>query len=517
MKVLLMHPKDDFKVDRELPPQSDDLVEDLGLSRLFATMAGGDKLVHAVAKAAVLSPLADPDEIIWRQRAFADCSAHPELAQDLFSLATEAIEAHKKLTFWGVNRSPESLLYVSVQALEMFLGYLASVRRLAEAHDHEMVSPAFSRLRAMLLSELDDAYLDLARSHLNELKLTGGLEMSSQLGRANKATGYVLHRATSRGFRERLANRGQAGYSFTVGDRDDNEMRALAELVGRGINIAANATAQSVDHILGFFNALRTELAFYIGCLTLQAALRANGEPTCTPLPLPAAVPGVHAEGLYDPCLSLAIGGRTVGNDVRAEGKTLVVVTGANRGGKSTFLRSAGLAQLMMQCGMPVAASSYAAGVCPAVFTHFKRNEDPAMEGGKLDEELARMSVTVSRITPGCLLLCNEPFGSTNEREGSDIGRQVFLSLSSANVKVIVVTHLFDLAESLYNRALGHALFLRAPRQATAQPFKLVEGPPEPTAYGEDVYERVFGVRPADVVRAADAVRASSNGRSGWA
>jgi hypothetical protein len=340
MKVLLMHPNEDFKVDCALPPQSDDLVEDLGLSTLFGVMASGDRLALAVAKAAVLSPLAHPDEIIWRQQALADCSAHPELAKKLYSLATEAIEGHKKLTFWGVNRSPESLRYMSVQALEMFLDHLIRLRRLAEAHDHEMASPAFSRLRTMLLSELDDAYLDLVGSHLNELKLTRGLVMSSQLGRANKGTDYVLHRAPARGFRERLANRGQASYSFTVPDRDDNGLRALAELVARGINIAANAMAQSVDHILGFFNSLRTELAFYIGCLNLQAALRAKGEPTCMPVPLPAERPGLRAEGLYDPCLSLAMAGRTVGNDVRTEGKTLVVVTGANRGGKSTFLRS---------------------------------------------------------------------------------------------------------------------------------------------------------------------------------
>jgi hypothetical protein len=507
MRALLMHPDEDFKVDRELPPQSDDLVEDLGLGTLFAVMAGGDTFVLAAAKAAVLSPLAGLDGIIWRQQAFADCSAHPELPKSLYSLATDAIEGHKKLTFWGVNRSPESLRYVSVQTLEMFLGQLTSLRRLAEAHGQEMVSPAFSRLRSMLLSELDDAYLDLARSHLGELKLTGGLTMSAQLGRGNKGTGYTLHRTPTRGFRERLANRGDASFSFTVAGHDDNEMRALAELVGRGTNIAANAMAQSVDHILGFFNSLRGELAFYIGCLNLQAALSAKGEPTCTPVPLPAQRPGLDAVGLYDPCLSLDTAGRTVGNDVDAAGKALVVVTGANRGGKSTFLRSTGLAQLMMQCGMPVAATSFAAGICPGVFTHFKRNEDPAMKGGKLDEELARMSVTVSRITPGCLLLCNEPFGSTNEREGSDIGRQVFLSLTSAGVKVILVTHLFDLAASLYDRGLGHALFLRAPRQATTQQFKLAQGPPEPTAYGEDVYERVFGARPADVVRALSSDR----------
>jgi uncharacterized protein YbjT (DUF2867 family) len=86
---------------------------------------------------------------------------------------------------------------------------------------------------------------------------------------------------------------------------------------------------------------------------------------------------------------------------------------------------------------------------------------------------------------------------STNEREGSDIGRQVFLPLTGAGVKVFVVTHLFDLADSLHERGADNTLFLRAPRQAGAPPFKLVEGAPEPTAYGEDVYRRVFGESPA--------------------
>ena len=65
------------------------------------------------------------------------------------------------------------------------------------------------------------------------------------------------------------------------------------------------------------------------------------------------------------------------------------MITGANQGGKSTFLRSVGLAQLMMQCGMFVAAESLRASVGQRLFTHYKREEDAAMESGKLDEELA--------------------------------------------------------------------------------------------------------------------------------
>ena len=51
-----MHPSEDFELDRELPPESDGLVEDLDLSTLFEAMARGDKFLLAVGKAAVLSP-----------------------------------------------------------------------------------------------------------------------------------------------------------------------------------------------------------------------------------------------------------------------------------------------------------------------------------------------------------------------------------------------------------------------------------------------------------------------------
>ena len=90
--------------------------------------------------------------------------------------------------------------------------------------------------------------------------------------------------------------------------------------------------------------------------------------------------PMLTSQGLYDLCLSLSMEDRVVGNDVTGAGKRLVMITGANRGGKSTFLRSIGLAQLMMQCGMFVPAESFRASVCHGIFTHFKREEDAEHE-----------------------------------------------------------------------------------------------------------------------------------------
>ena len=78
---------------------------------------------------------------------------------------------------------------------------------------------------------------------------------------------------------------------------------------------------------------------------------------------------------------------------------------------------------------MFVGAESLRVNVCDGMFTHYKREEDETMESGKLDEELARMSEIADHISAGCMLLCNESFAATNEREGSQIARQVVTAM----------------------------------------------------------------------------------------
>jgi DNA mismatch repair ATPase MutS len=116
------------------------------------------------------------------------------------------------------------------------------------------------------------------------------------------------------------------------------------------------------------------------------------------------------------------------------------------------------------------------------------------MKSGKLDEELSRMSEIIDHIGPNCILLCNESFSSTNEREGSEIARQIIRAVSEAGIKVFLVTHLFDLAQGFYYQKTDTALFLRAERQIDGRrTFRVVEGEPLPTSYGEDLYKRIFG------------------------
>lgn len=493
MKSLLLFADRDFDLDQDLPPQAEMLIQDLELETLFTAMARGDAYLHDVARHAMLLSLDEPQAICYRQRVLADCLAQSVLVHDLYTTAVEAIEAeHKVWGLWG-RQSPNTVLHRAVNVLEIFVSFLRRIRTLADSAAGRFHSDGFVRFFAMLTRELDDDYLQTVEAHLKTLDFPHGVLISARLGEGQKGTSYVLHRPPAPHWRDRLALRGHTGYSFQIDERDESGFRALEALRGRGVNLVANALAQSTDHILSFFTMVRAELAFYIGCLNLHETLHAKNEPLCFPEPIAEQQPILTASALYDVCLALRIQERVVGNALRAEGKSLVMITGANQGGKSTFLRSIGVAYLMMQCGLFVPAQEFRASVSDGLYTHFRREEDASLTSGKFDEELHRMSTIVDLVTPNSILLCNESFAATNEREGSEIARQVIRALMEGGIRIFFVTHLFDLAHGLSQQSSSAALFLRAEREPGGRrPFHIREGAPLPTSYGQDSYASIF-------------------------
>jgi hypothetical protein len=512
MKAYLMYRDRDFDLQGSPPPHDAALAQDLELDTLLAAMAAGDPFLLDVARKAVLTSLDEPGAILYRQRVLADCLDRSSIVREMYATSEEAFQREPGV--WGILRPsrPDGVLYFSVENLQRFMDLLKRLRRIAETHGAQFQSEGFKRLFAMLAKELDDEYLAIVEDHLRRLKFRGGVLLSAELDKGNKGTRHVLHtRSASQRWSERLKAwtsellfGDRSGYVYELDDRDDAGFKALGEMKSRGIALVARALAQSTDHILDFFGMLRLELGFFVGCLNLRDRLAAKGEPICFPVPVASGKAVLSARGLYDPCLSLSVEQRVVGNDVGADGKMLVMMTGASRGGKSTLLRSIGLAQLMMQCGMFVPAQSFRANVCDGVFTHFKREEDASMKSGKLDEELSRMSSIVDDLSPNSIVLLNESFASTNEREGSEIARQIVRALLERGIKVFYVTHLFDLAQGFHRAKMDAALFLRAERLADGRrTFRLVEGEPLPTSHAEDLYRRVFGIVP---VRRRDGV-----------
>lgn len=502
MKVLLMFRDRDFALEEGVPANAQELTQDLELETLFRAAAADDDFLLRVARSAVLASLTNREAILYRQGVLADCLECPDVVRELYALAVDAIERENRIWGWFSLSSPDSLLHRSVEALGLFFRALERLRKLADEHSSKFRSEGFRRFFAMIAQELDDTYLQTVKGHLVRLEFRGGVLMSVDLGGDFRGANYILHSLDLKKLNwfeqvqewvGQITHKNGSGLSFEVDPRDEAGFRALEILRTEGITNVALALAQSSDHILSFFKALQLELGFYIGCLNLREKLAAKQEPFCIPTPLPEKEEVLRSKGIYDVCLSLNMAERVVGNDIAGENKALVVITGANRGGKSTLLRSLGLAQLMMQCGMFVPAQEFEANVCQGAFTHFKREEDASMKSGKLDEELSRMSAIVERIQPGSMLLLNESFASTNEREGSEIARQIVRALLEKKVKILYVTHMFDLADGFYRQRMESALFLRAERlEDGTRTFRLLEGPPERTSYGEDLFRRIF-------------------------
>ena len=497
MKAFLMYPDADFDVARPAPWNEAALTQDLGLDVLVQAMARGDQFLAAVAKQALLASTTEPDIIRYRQAILRDSLQCGDVVLEIYNLAVDAIERERKEYFGILSNYPGAILARSLTVMGMLKERLATLRRLVDLQGDRFESDGFRRLFAVLREELDPAFFEQVGEHLERLRFRHGVFISAELGHGLKGTHYVLRRLSEGrwSWLRRLFTQGdERAFTVYIHPRDETGARCLGELRDRGINLVANALAQSVDHVVSFFRMLRTELAFYLACVNLQGELKRRGAATCFPDPAPLGERRFSCRGLYDVGLALSQERKLVGNDVNADNRLLVIVTGANQGGKSTFLRSVGLAQLMMQCGMFVPAEAFCADVVDGVLTHFKRQEDAALKSGKFDEELNRMSAIVDHLTPHALVLCNESFAATNEREGSEVARQVVRALIDPHKKVFFVTHLYDFAHSFHERARPDTLFLRADRQPDGRrTFKLIEGGPLRTSFGQDLYDRIFG------------------------
>ncbi|MGC8509029.1 MAG: MutS-related protein, partial [Thiomonas sp.] len=490
MKAHLLFPDRDFDPKADAPSQWPEVAQDLEVNTLLTAMAHEDAFLRDVATRMLMAACGAGDArvISHRQGALRDVLDHPEEVRALYALVVEAIDSRKKHLF-GLGlfgRYPSFNLRGAVELLQTFVQYLRRLRQQADTLIGSFRSEAFGALFASLQRDISDAYFDQVQEHLETLRFRHGELFSVSLGPGNAGRDYVLHAGNGSrpGWLARLLHKAPPEFTFRLPDRDEAGAQALSELVDRGLNDVANAMAQATDHVLSFFELLRAELGFYVACLNLHQRLTALGVALCMPAHHPQGAQRLSAQGLCDPTLALTLQRAPVCNALAADGKSLVAVTGANQGGKSTFLRSVGLAQLMLHAGMFVAAQSYVGELASGVFTHYKREEDAGLRGGKLDEELDRMRAIAQRIRPGALWLSNESFASTNAREGSELLLQVVDALRQRGIKVALVTHLFDAARRLRAQDPDRVCMLRAQRRDDgSRSFRLEPREPLQTSF----------------------------------
>lgn len=525
MNVFLLYPEKEW-VHPVTYFDKEEIVQDLNLTVLFRTAGsilleetkerphGGserDNFVVDTMKKVMLVPLADEREVKYRQGLVREAIENYSLMSALYSTSCAAAAelerfAAVKKEKWYRNGDNDKnrLLMTELEYLTRQVHYLDELRTLLLAKQTEMKSEGLRQFAARFLGEYTEEYARTLSEIIRDLGFAseGGLiELSARLGEGLEMADIMICRIKEKeeekGFGKKMTGKLEIlarNLLFSGTHVESMENLNLLQEVAMLRNTALSSVMKFFLPFLEekeeFFNQLHFQLAFYIGAANLCRQMQRFHVPMC--YPEVTAREDLWLEDLVELSLALYNQNLPVGNRLDARGKYLVVVTGANQGGKSTFLRSLGIAQIMHQCGMFVAAAGFGAGLYRNVFTHFTRREDSAMNSGRLDEELGRMERIMDHMTEDSVLYLNESFATTTEKEGSVIAADISKALYERKIRVMMVTHLLAFARECYAGHPEHAVFLAAERKEDGRrTFHIIETAPEQTSYGLDLYDEL--------------------------
>lgn len=280
--------------------------------------------------------------------------------------------------------------------------------------------------------------------------------------------------------------------------------RAMSSMLTRIVKKLKHVLSRHVEVSTYTISGMLPELLYYIHWAEYVEKLQKNGFTMCKPKVLESEKREMRAEGLYNirlaqPLLKKGEGSSSiVTNDLDFDAEhRIYILTGANRGGKTTITQAVGLAFLMAQGGIYVAADSFDFSPADNLFTHYPADENQTMDLGRLGEESKRFRDIFQQATAKSLLLLNESFSTTSFEEGYYIARDVVRILRRLGVRTIYNTHMHKLAMELeeLNQEGGDSKVasLITETKEGRRSYKLRVAPPEGLSYARDIAEK-YGV-----------------------
>lgn len=189
----------------------------------------------------------------------------------------------------------------------------------------------------------------------------------------------------------------------------------------------------------------RIELMFLREAAVYVRHMEEMGYPMC--LPKVAKERTIHLRSLRDVSLAARelCGNAVVPNDVDLTGDShFCYVTGANGGGKTTYLRSVGIAVLFFLAGCPVSAKDGEIFCFRRLCTHFPSEED-FTDSGRFVDEVRRADEIRAVADPDTVVLCNETFSGTDEEKSERYSRALAEDMADCGAFGLYVTHIHSL------------------------------------------------------------------------
>lgn len=472
----------------------------------------------------LLINITDDEEVIkYRCDVFEDFLRFPKLRDDLSALLVKLNDLREIERFQKDTEA--SSLWQLVNRLREMDGYVDCITRIKNTLETiEVKSQGLLELKKNVQSIYNDSGI-LKRF----MKFTN---RDSELHHGNDVSGFLS-------FHPSNPSTSQFGLGqFVVGAQQDVNHTMNSSLTGADPmsdalkNVVTDILRRTVNDIKSMLNryvnvngysfvSLMPEIIFYIRFAELCDKMKKKNLPLCKAEVLPKEDRNCCFRDVYNLKLGIkSANGENldiVTNDIDFnDDRRIYILTGPNRGGKTTITQAVGLAFLLAQNGIYVPATQMKFSPCDSIFTHFPADENDTVDLGRLGEESKRLAEIFSSASRYSLLLLNESLATTNVAEGLYIARDVVKSMRYLGTRAIFNTHMHDLARNLdevNTTVKGDSKIesLVTGVENGQRSFKVFIAPPQGVSYAKDIAEK-YGVTFDKIKKQIDRQRVAAPG-----